>query len=62
MAQTPQVMQMASEGEIKAAAETLTKLLGLAPGKAIEAARAALDAAERVRAPEPESEEGDFVG
>jgi hypothetical protein len=33
MTQTPQVMQMASEGEIKAAAEALTKLLGLAPGK-----------------------------
>jgi hypothetical protein len=54
---------MASEGEIKAAAEVLTKLLDLPPGKAAEAARAALEAAERVEAPESsEPETGDFVG
>lgn len=51
---------MPSEREIKAAAEVLGRLLDLAPARAIEAARAALEAAERVRPTEPET--GDFVG
>lgn len=59
------VTEMASEREIKAAAEALAKLLGLPPDKATEAARSALDAAERVQTPELETgdpETGDFVG
>jgi len=51
---------MPSEAEIKAAAEALAKLLDLAPAAAVEAAEAALDAAERVRAKDAET--GDIVG
>jgi hypothetical protein len=51
---------MANEREIKAAAEALAKLLDLSPETATEAARAALEAAERARPAEPDT--GDFVG
>ncbi len=55
---------MASEREIGAAAAALVKLLGLSEGAANEAARTALEAAERARRTEPDSEPetGDIIG
>ncbi len=53
---------MASEREIRAAAEVLAKLLDVPPGTASEVAKAALEAAERVRKSESEPETGDIIG
>ena len=51
---------MPSEAEIKAAADALAKLLKLPPAAAEQAAEAALEAAERVRAGDTDT--GDIVG